>query len=78
MNIVTERQENNVTFVARGVQEGSCIYFTNKVEHGGAKNLYHQNGQSVDAMRLFAYMVSDEKDFPLDDVQYFTNDNATL
>jgi hypothetical protein len=78
LNIVTERQENNVTFVARGVQEGSCIYFTNKVEHGGAKNLYHQNGQSVDAMRLFAYMVSDEKDFPLDDVQYFTNDNATL
>jgi hypothetical protein len=78
LNIVTERQDNNVTFVARGVQEGSCIYFTNKVEHGGAKNLYRQNGQSVDAMRLFAYMVSDEKDFPLDAVQYFTNNNATL
>jgi hypothetical protein len=48
------------------------------VEHGGAKNIYQQNGQPVDAMRLFAYMVSDEKDFPLDAVQYFTNDNATL
>jgi hypothetical protein len=52
------------------VDEGDAIIFTNKAEHGGGANNYQIKGKPAQAVRLFAYMVSNERDFPSDTVQY--------
>ena len=72
-NIVKERESNTTT--VNHVEKGNCIFLTNKVEHGGRKNEHQLNGKPADAICLFAYMVSDEKDFPSDTVQYFTDNS---
>ena len=61
LNIVKEREGNNTTVIVKHIEEGNCIFFTNKVEHGGAKNEHQRIGKPAEAIRLFAYMVSDEK-----------------
>ena len=73
LNIVKERESNTTT--VNHVEEGNCIFFTNKVEHGGRKNEHQLNGKPADAIHLFAHMVSDEKYNPSDTVQYFTDNS---
>ena len=74
LNIVTKREGTTPTTMFKFIEPGNCIFFTNKLEHGGAKNNYMWNGKPCEAIRLFTYMVSDENDFPPDTVQYFTDE----
>ena len=73
-------QDDNSTatgkLITHCVQPGSCIIFTNKVQHAGGKNIFQIDGKPAHAVRIFAYMVSDERDFPSDTVTYFPDYDA--
>jgi hypothetical protein len=60
------------------VSPGNCIVFTNKVKHCGEANNHQVQGKPATAVRMFAYMVSDEKDFPQDTVHYETEDEESV
>jgi len=70
MNITTS------TGLTYRIQPGGCINFTNKVQHAGGKNIFQIDGKPAHAVRIFAYMVSHERDFPGDTVTYFPDSNA--
>ena len=50
LNIVKEREGNTTTLIVKHIEEGNCIFFTNKVEHGGAINDHQRNGKPAQAM----------------------------
>ena len=75
LNIVDDMEEDeSQRFFSQYIMEGGCIFFPNKVQHGGGKNNYQIDGKAANAFRLFAYMVSDKEDFPPDTVQYFADE----
>ena len=75
LNIVNDPEEDESWSVSsKYIMECSCIFFPNKVQHGGGKNNYQIDGKAANAFRLFAYMVSDKEDFPPDTVQYFADE----
>ena len=74
LNIMNELEEDGSwTISSQYIMKCGCIFFPNKVQHGGGKNNYQIDGKYANAVRLFAYMVSDEEDFPPDTVQYFAD-----
>ena len=74
--LLVTAQDSTAPGMTYRVQSGSCIIFSNKVQHAGGKNIHQVDGKPAHAVRMFAYMVSDEKDFPGDNVTYFLDDSG--
>ena len=74
--LLVTAQDSTAPGMTYRVQSGSCIIFSNKVQHAGGKNIHQVDGKPAHAVRMFAYMVSDEKDFPGDNVTYFLDDGG--
>jgi hypothetical protein len=74
LDVVVDYVNNRYRTWPYSISQGDAIVFTNKAEHRGGVNEHHIQGKPAHAVRLFAYMVSDERDFPPDTVQQYAID----